>query len=159
MGTAEKAFTIILSIILGALFAFWLQPQYVLVVQTDYSVNFLLGMMDKKDHSPEVGEYMAFDFLAVKDDPRYGWKFVKVFACKEGDYLENRGRSFYCNGRFLGTAKTHSKEGEPLPLFTYNDLIPKNSCFAVGETRDSYDSKYWGFVKREWIIGTVQKLI
>ena len=159
VGPFEKAAVIVLSLLLISLIAFWIQPRYRLAVQTDYSVRFLVGLTDRGNNSPVKGEYFAFRFLAVTNEPRYGRDFVKRLGCVEGEYLENRGRKFYCDGEYLGTAKEFSKTGKALRIFQYNGIIPKDSYFAVGETNDSYDSKFWGFVRREWIIGKVIKII
>ena len=158
-GYIEKAIIVVLSAFFISLIAFWIQPRYRLAVQTDYSVNFLLGVTDRGNSSPAKGEYFAFQFLAVPDEPRYGRDFVKRLGCVEGEHLENRGREYYCDGEYLGTAKEFSKTGKTLRIFEYNGIIPKDSYFAVGETKDSYDSKFWGFVRREWIIGKVTKVI
>jgi len=158
-GRTEKAAAAILSVLLISLIVFWIQPRYRFAVQTDYSVNFLVGMIDKGNHSPVKGEYFAFRFLSVPNEPRYGRSFVKRLGCVEGEYLENIGRQFYCNGEYLGAAKEISREGKPLGIFEYKGIIPKGRYFAIGETLDSYDSKFWGFVRSEWVIGTVLKVI
>ncbi len=158
-GSVERAFAIGLSILLISLIAFWIQPRYRFAVQTDYSVNFLVGLIDKDSRFPRKGEYFAFRFISVPGEPRYGRNFVKRLGCMEGQYLENLGRQFYCNGEYLGSAKEYSKDGKPLRIFEYSGIIPKDRYFAVGETTDSYDSKFWGFVRREWVIGKVFKII
>ncbi|HAM52308.1 MAG TPA: hypothetical protein DCP92_17035 [Nitrospiraceae bacterium] len=119
-------------------------------------------MLDQRNKEPVKGQYFAFNFLAVKDEPRYGQPFVKKLGCAEGEQLESagpEGRDFYCNGQYLGTAKHFSKTGKPLKTFQYKGVVPKGYLFAIGETRDSYDSKFWGFVNKQWIIGTVAKII
>ena len=70
---------------------------------------------------------------------------VKYIKCDAGDLLEvkNHGQ-FFCNNVFLGTAKTHSKEGIPVEAFEYNGTIPEDKFFAMGSCIDSYDSKYVG---------------
>jgi signal peptidase I len=158
-GRTEKAAAAILSVLLISLLVFWIQPRYRFAVQTDYSVTFLVGMIDKGNHSPVKGEYFAFRFLSLPKEPRYGRNFVKRLGCVEGEYLENRGRQFYCNGEYLGTAKKFSREGMPLTAFEYTGIIPKGRYFAIGETPDSYDSRFWGFVRSEWVIGKVFKVI
>ena len=71
---------------------------------------------------------------------------VKYIKCEAGDTLEvkNHGE-FFCNHVFLGSAKTHSKEGIPVKAFEYNGIIPRDKFFAMGSSIDSYDSRYVGF--------------
>jgi len=55
-------------------------------------------------------------------------------AVKEGKHLSQRGREF-------GVA------GKPM-------IVPPNSFFVMGDSRDkSEDSRYWGFVPRDLIVG------
>jgi signal peptidase I len=70
---------------------------------------------------------------------------VKYIKCDAGDLLEvkNHGE-FFCNNVFLGSAKTHSKEGIPVKAFEYNGIIPEDKFFAMGSCIDSYDSRYVG---------------
>jgi len=70
---------------------------------------------------------------------------VKYIKCDAGDLLEvkNHGE-FFCNNVFLGSAKTHSKEGIPVKAFEYNGIIPEGRFFAMGSCIDSYDSRYVG---------------
>lgn len=135
-----------------------IQSRYSLCVQYDKSVNFILGYIDRSNRMPEKHRYYAFMFYAVPTDARYGQQFVKKVGCLEGEHLQNRGRDFYCNGEYIGTAKEKDKQGNPAPLFTFNGIIMKGKFFAIGETKDSYDSKYWGFVNNQWIIGSVTKI-
>ncbi len=158
-GRLEKTVIFVLSGFIISLIAFWIQPRYRFAVQTDYSVNFVVGITDRGNISPAKGEYFAFRFLAKSNDPRHGRDFVKRLGCMEGEYLQNRGRDYYCDGEYLGTAKEFSKTGRALQAFEYDGIIPKDRYFAIGETKDSFDSKFWGFVRREWIIGKVTKII
>lgn len=70
---------------------------------------------------------------------------VKYVVCDSGERLDvRRKREFYCNDRFLGLAKTHSKKGVPVKIFQYHGIIPKGKFFAMGTSIDSYDSRYVG---------------
>jgi len=133
------------------------QKRYTFCVQYDKSVYFTLGLLDKYNRKVEKGNYYAFMFYAVNNE-RYGHQFVKKVGCVEGEHLYNVGREFYCNGDYIGTAKEKDKKGNPAPLFNYDDIIEKGKFFAIGEMIDSYDSKYWGFVDNNWIIGKVIKI-
>lgn len=133
------------------------QTRYTFCVQYDRSVYFNLGLLDKYNRTPTKGDYYAFMFYAVQNE-RYGQQFVKKVGCVEGEHLYNVGRKFYCNGQYVGTAKEKDKKGNPAPLYNYNGIIEKGKFFAVGEMIDSYDSKYWGVVDNNWVIGKVIKL-
>lgn len=159
MGMAEKIGLISLSLLLILLAWFALQKRFKLAYQYDDSVNFRIGIIDRGNKIPKKGDYCAFKFLAVKNHPRYGYSFVKRVACVEGDMLTHEGRDYYCNGKYLGRAKEYNKKGERLPIFEFNGAIPVNRFFASGENMESLDSKFWGFVDYQWVIGHVRKVI
>lgn len=134
------------------------QTRYKFVFQTDYSVNFSCGYLDRQDTVPAKGQYVAFVFKALRNN-KYGMRFVKKVACVSGETLSRSGRDFYCNGVFLGTAKQWDKHGNPAGLFGYEGVIPEGKYFAVGEHKDSYDSRYWGFADNSWVIGRVHVIL
>ena len=70
---------------------------------------------------------------------------VKYIKCDAGDRLEVKHQGeFFCNNIYLGSAKTHSKEGVPVKRFEYDGIIPEGKFFAMGSCADSYDSRYVG---------------
>lgn len=80
---------------------------------------------------------------------------MKRVGCAEGDVLETKmnstgeqgiGQEFFCNGSYLGRAKTHTLKGVPLHGFAFNGVVPLGKFFAIGDHKDSYDSRYIGFV-------------
>lgn len=155
----ERIGIIALSCVLVTFIAFGVQRRYSIAIQYDRSVSFTIGLLDKNNKDIRKGEYFAFEFLAVKDDDRYGQHFVKRLGCMEGEYLVTKGRDFFCDGKFIGRAKEFSMEGKPLPVFIFDGYVPPGRLFAVGEIRDSYDSKFWGFVAKEWVLGTVKRVV
>jgi conjugal transfer pilin signal peptidase TrbI len=80
---------------------------------------------------------------------------VKKIACMEGESLTVNHRNFFCNGKYIGTAKTHSKDGDPVTTFIYNGVIPANKLFVMGACRDSYDSRYFGFIDKKDVTARV----
>lgn len=75
--------------------------------------------------------------------------FFKIIRCDEGDILYvDAEKRFFCNGAFLGIAKDYSRKGEKMRYFVFNGKIPRGSMFVMGEHRDSYDSRYFGFVDK-----------
>ena len=71
---------------------------------------------------------------------------MKMVACTEGEVLKEDRGNFYCNGKYLVTARARSQKGESLEHFSFNGAIPKGKLFLTGQHPESYDSRYFGFI-------------
>lgn len=101
------------------------------------------------------GDYVLFRHKELTD--RIGMKMsedvMKILGCNEGDLLTvDVEKKFYCNGEYLVRAKDISLKGEPLQHFVFNGQIPKGFMFVMGQHKDSYDSRYFGFVDKSRIL-------
>lgn len=126
--------------------------------QTDSLPNWAF-VTDLKDQAPDRGEYVAFLPPPNRFYPA-DMAFVKIVAGVPGDVVERRGRSFYVAGRFVGDAKTHSQDGEPMaPNST--GVIPKGRYFLVTPSKDSLDSRYAviGLIDRSRIYGVSRPVL
>ena len=95
------------------------------------------------------GAYVMLDIRSEYVDHGTPHLVIKRIACTGGEVLNTVGCSFYCNGREIAVAKNLSLKGEDLPLFRYTGEIPSDSVFVTGQHRDSFDSRYFGFVRNE----------
>ncbi len=84
---------------------------------------------------------------------------IKQVTCQPGDMLEAKGKGYYCNGELIATAKPVSLKGEPLAAFDFNGRVPSGMLFVTGHHKDSYDSRYFGFVRREDVKAIAYPLI
>lgn len=105
--------------------------------------------------APQKGDFVMFELShpLIGDHPT---RLTKKLICWEGDLLEVKGRDYFCNGEFIGSAKEKSRKGAVLPQFTFNGTIPEGKAFASGQHKDSFDSRYWGFIDLE--VGHIQRL-
>ena len=83
----------------------------------------------------------------------YGAVFAKRFVGCPGDTLRTKGAEFYLNDEKIALAKEHDSRGAAVTSFRFEGVIPAGSYFVLGDGEKSYDSRYWGFVKRSWIVG------
>jgi len=84
--------------------------------------------------------------------------FTKIVKCMSGDYLKTEidvieGNKYYCNDTFIGQALKKDMELKSISNFVYNGMLKDGRIFVIGTHKYSYDSRYWGLVNDEQIIG------
>ena len=94
------------------------------------------------------GEYVLFkyDDDVLRQSPYKINLLLKEVKCVAGDTLTVVGRDYFCNGEYLGHAKELSFKGVPVKNFIYNGTIPEGELFLMGQSIDSYDSRYFGLI-------------
>ena len=83
----------------------------------------------------------------------YGTVFAKRFVGCPGDTLRTQGAEFYLNGERIAVASGYDSGGSAVASFGFDGVIPPGSYFVLGDGERSYDSRYWGFVRKSWIVG------
>jgi len=99
--------------------------------------------------TPKRGDIIVFKY---PNSPEVA--YVKRLMGMPGDKVEMIGRTLYINGQALKEDYTqYIDPGSVHEHFgPYN--VPKGQYFAMGDNRDnSQDSRYWGFVPRDYILG------
>jgi signal peptidase I len=111
--------------------------------------------------TPKRGDVVVFrypmdrdkDFMERKD-------FIKRVIGLPGDILEIKNKRIYLNGRAMEDPHGNYSDPRILPGFLSprDNLppltLPKDCFFVMGDNRDnSLDSRFWGFVTREDLIG------
>lgn len=107
---------------------------------------YIMGRVKEVKRDDYVVFSLKGDRFAKDDD-----KLLKRVSCAEGDALKTVGKGYFCNGTLLGTAKDFSLKGEKLRNFVYDGVIGRGLLFVTGEHKDSYDSRYFGFISRDQV--------
>ncbi len=126
----------------------------------------VLSMLDEQTPKPEIGAMITFYRAET------GVTYVKRLVAGPGDLLEFANKQLVLNGRPVETEFTpdglsaqetlngHSYQvqyiNEQSALRNYRVTVPKDCYVVFGDNRDnSADSRVWGLIKREQILGKV----
>lgn len=91
---------------------------------------------------------------------RPGDRIVKRVMAAEGDRVLIKGTELWINGKHadrLWLAK--SLPGKTVGDFDRDMTLKQGEFFLMGTTKESFDSRYWGAVQREAIIGYATPLL
>ncbi|MBU1161771.1 MAG: S26 family signal peptidase [Proteobacteria bacterium] len=136
-------------------------PKNILISHTNsigHRLFYYKGHVDPK--KLKEGDYAVFSIDTSYIPNCHPCQVIKRISCVEGEHLYcNAAGAYYCGNRFLGLAKTKSKKGDPVQPFVFNGVVPINKIFVTGGHKDSYDSRYFGFVERSKITGLAIPLI
>lgn len=102
--------------------------------------------------TPDHGDIIVFEY---PEDPSKD--FIKRVIGLPGDTIEIKDKIVYRNGEPLEEAYTQHSDPRILPSrrdFLAQFTVPEGKYFVLGDNRDdSRDSRFWGFVGREAIVG------
>jgi len=108
-----------------------------------------------KEQPPQRGDLVAFRFPGSRYY-KEGVLFVKEVEGLPGDRLEiGSDRIVRLNGAFLDTVRATDSKGEAVKPFLFDSVIPNGAYFLYSPARNSYDSRYYGLIGKERIVGKV----
>lgn len=104
---------------------------------------------------PERGDIIVFEYPVEPEKD-----FIKRVVGVPGDTVEIRDKKVYVNGRPVDDYPVKHTASRVLPASVNNRdnfgpvKVPEKAYFVLGDNRDnSYDSRFWGFVKESAIKG------
>lgn len=108
--------------------------------------------------SPKRGNVVVFEY--PKDE---SIDFIKRVIGLPGDKVQIINKQVFINGKALKEPYAYHGDPEVLPASeSPRDnfgpiVVPKGEYFMMGDNRDfSNDSRFWGFVKRDLILGQAE---
>ncbi len=126
---------------------------------------------------PRRGDVIVFVFPQDEENNKISWwnkrDFIKRVIGTPGDKVQVINKKVYVNGKLYENPHEVHKDGftfqSCLPGSTQFNMpsddqcrrdnfgpvtVPPNQYFVMGDNRDrSYDSRFWGFVKKDYIKG------
>jgi|UniRef100_A0A7C3LX09 signal peptidase I len=105
---------------------------------------------------PRRGDVVVFRY--PKDESK---DFIKRVIGLPGDHIQVRGKKVFVNGTPLSENYVQYLQpfvtDEPTRDVMKEVVVPAGSYFVMGDNRDdSYDSRYWGFVRENKILGKAE---
>lgn len=112
-------------------------------------------LIDRKDRSLEKGA--IYSFAARGLDPFYedGTQMVKFLRGQPGDRIKiHEQGNIYVNDELVGFGLVHAEQlGMTAENFVGEATLQEGSYWFMGTSDESFDSRYWGTVSDEQIIG------
>ena len=114
-----------------------------ITITTTNSVKYRAFWTSPPDSEPlKRGMYVrSVKFIDVRGYKAKQYRIVKKIGCMSGEKLFEKNGSYYCND-ILFCKSLPEKEN-----FHFAGAIPDESVFLVGDSRTSYDSRYFGLAK------------
>jgi len=124
----------------------------------------IVDKLKYKFSDPQRGDIVVFSPTNELQEEHYQDAFIKRIIGLPGDKVELKEGKVYINNKLLPESKYLSAEqqtsvnvctsGPQPPFLAKPQTIPPNSYLVLGDNRNSsYDSRCWGVVPRQNIIG------
>lgn len=147
----------------------WFKAHYRIGIATQSSTclpGWRVFLMDLDDRTPRRHAIYAFRTRGIvvtlptgQTLFRDGTEIAKIVAGLPGDLVEVARDVTRVNGvvegEGLDLARTLRKNPED---FVRRDTVPAGHYLFMGRTRDSYDGRYWGYVRADQIVGRAYHL-
>jgi len=96
---------------------------------------------------------VAEDYATLRRFTDAGDRFIKRIAANEGDSVCTDGDVIRINDRTVAHRAAHDSQGRALPHWRGCRTLSSNEIFLMGDTPDSFDSRYFGPVSADDIEG------
>ena len=116
-------------------------------------------LIDRHDRDITQGETIAFAALGLGPYFRDGQIIIKRAAGVPGDRIQVDPESVKINGAKVGEGLALAGAlKRPLDDFRRDDIVLPGHLWMMGATADSFDSRYWGFLHEQQVIGRAYAL-
>jgi conjugal transfer pilin signal peptidase TrbI len=114
--------------------------------------------VDRVDRQLVRGGMIAFAAHGLGLFPD-GSNMVKLIRGLPGDRVVVTLQHTYVNGEIVGDGLDVAADyGRPPEAYVREFIVPEGHIVAMGATRDSVDSRYYGPVSLQWMIGRAYKV-
>jgi conjugative transfer signal peptidase TraF len=122
------------------------------------------------DASREIarGDIIVFDapagarrLISERDWWRFsvGYVLMKPVVARKADRVRVSSRGLFINGALFGAVDRFDSEGLPLPLREIDTVLSEQEYFTASSYEHSFDSRYFGVIRREAIKGVARRIL
>jgi conjugal transfer pilin signal peptidase TrbI len=116
-------------------------------------------LIDLRSEIPKRGELIAFRGLGLAPIFPDGTQMVKILVGLPGDLVMVSPVRTTVNGHEVARGFALAERlGQPPSAFARTFSIPAGHYFAVGRSAESFDSRYFGLIKDEQVLGKAWRL-
>lgn len=140
----------------------WFQAHYRIAYDMIEGVNCLpysVFLVDLDDRDVARGDYVAFEARQMEPFYANGTMAIKLAAGVPGDHVTVGREGVAVNGEHWGEL-VHAEEGGRLwelgrrPAdFVRDEQVPARHLWMMATHVRSYDSRYWGYIENDQVIG------
>lgn len=149
---------------LGLGVAVFLTARFEPIVIFNASPSVPTGFYRRTDASPSPGAFVtvraaavSLDYARLRGFADANDRFIKRIAATSGDIVCAEGDTVTI-GSFSLNRASHDSMGHTLPHWTGCRALSADEVFLLGDTPDSFDSRYWGPVAISAIDGVWVRL-
>lgn len=160
--TSKSKINVVVFFTILLLFGLWV-PSRFSFTRTESLSHRLFYLTGKNEVYLPRGAYVLFEMnnptiMKLVEKTKTD-KIIKKVVCTEGSTLKVADRDFFCDGQYIGTAIEYMPGSVNVSHFNYNGAIPEGSVFVMGNSPDSYDSRYFGFVEKKAVIARAYPIL
>jgi conjugal transfer pilin signal peptidase TrbI len=154
----EQSKGIVMLMLVVAAFTLYFMSRYTFAFNGAVSdcLKTKIFLVDTWEKDVTRGDLAAFYMEKPNKLFKTGFKWIKRVAAQEGDVVDVTYDNLIVNGtdkHDINLWYTLSKLDMQMSQITAQVTVDPNNFFMVGETSTSYDSRYWGTVEKQHIIG------
>lgn len=123
--------------------------------------GYSLYLIDKKDTTIQRDKIFLFKAKGLNPFYEDDTDMVKYLRGLPGDTVEiQKNLNIYVNGNYFGYGLVHAETlGTPKESLIGKSKLKKDSYWFMGTSNQSFDSRYWGTVKYDQIVGRAYPLL
>lgn len=140
----------------------WLAERYRLGIDPQISrclPDTRVVLIDQDAALPARGDLVAFRAANLAPLFRDGTVLVKILVGLPGDRIAVTEEAVAVNHRTVARGLALAERLGHRPAdFVRTAMVPPNHYFVIGQSEDSFDSRYYGFIAVEHVIGPAWRL-